>query len=98
MQWNLKVCIVRLWHISEDENPDKLLSIEMLLQDEKGDRIQASVGTSVFTKLTEKIQEQGLYFIRNFIIVPNKSKIKTNNHTMNLLFTHRTSIQKTDDP
>ncbi|KAM3339993.1 hypothetical protein P3S68_029863 [Capsicum galapagoense] len=98
MQWNLKVHIVRLWRVSENDNPDKLLSLEMLLQDEKGDHIQASVGTSVFTKLTEEIQEQELYFMKNFIIVPNKAKIKTNNHTMKLLFTHRTSIQKTDDP
>ncbi|XP_047250026.1 uncharacterized protein LOC124885827 [Capsicum annuum] len=97
MQWNLKVPIVRLWRVSEHDNPDKLLSLEMLLQDKKGDRIQASVRTFIFTKLTEEIQEQGLYFIKNFIVVPNKDRIKTNNHTMKLLFTYRTSIQKTDD-
>ncbi|PHT92475.1 hypothetical protein T459_00357 [Capsicum annuum] len=75
----------------------EIYGLNILAKRIQSDRIQASVGTFVFTKLTEEIQEQGLYFMKNFIVIPNKAKIKINNHTMKLLFTYRTSIQKTDD-
>ncbi|KAM3324658.1 hypothetical protein P3S67_005810 [Capsicum chacoense] len=35
--------------------------------------------------------------MKNFIVVPNRSKIKTNKYTIKFLFTHRTTIRKIDD-
>ncbi|KAM3270136.1 hypothetical protein P3S67_030042 [Capsicum chacoense] len=97
MQWNMKVRIVPLWQNSTHENSSKILSLEMLLQDDKGDRIQASIGASVIFKFRPEIKEQELYSMKNFIVVPNKSKVQTNDHKMKLMFTHRTNIQKIVD-
>ncbi|KAM3337161.1 hypothetical protein P3S68_032861 [Capsicum galapagoense] len=98
IQWNMKVRIVPLWQNSTHENPSKILSLEMLLQDDKGDRIQASIGASVISKFRPEIKEQELYSMKNFIVVPNKPKVQTNDHKMKLMFTHRTNIQKIVDP
>ncbi|XP_070022407.1 uncharacterized protein LOC142177011 [Nicotiana tabacum] len=44
MSWNLKVRVVRLWHILDREKPENSNSIELIIQDEKGDRIHATIG------------------------------------------------------
>ncbi|KAM3221061.1 hypothetical protein P3L10_020329 [Capsicum annuum] len=98
MQWNMKVRIVPLWQNSTHENHSKILSLEMLLQDDKGDRIQASIGASVISKFRPEIKKQELYSMKNFIVVPNKSKVQANDHKMKLMFTHRTNIQKIVHP
>ncbi|KAM3358300.1 hypothetical protein P3S68_021231 [Capsicum galapagoense] len=35
--------------------------------------------------------------MKNFIVVSNKSKVKTNDHKIKLMFIHRTNIQKIVD-
>ena len=35
MSWNLKVRVVRLWHIPDREKPENSNSIELIIQDEK---------------------------------------------------------------
>nr|XP_016484990.1 PREDICTED: uncharacterized protein LOC107805454 [Nicotiana tabacum] len=47
MSWNLKVRVVRLWHIPDREKPKNSNSIVLIIQDEKGDRIHATIGRAV---------------------------------------------------
>ncbi|XP_049405180.1 uncharacterized protein LOC125868573 [Solanum stenotomum] len=70
MYWKLKVRIVRLWENTDHDRPDCPFSIEVILMDEKGDRIHASLGRSLFPNFRESIKEMGLYFIKNFVIKP----------------------------
>ncbi|XP_060210574.1 replication factor A protein 1-like [Lycium barbarum] len=69
----------------------------MLLQDERGGRFQASLGKSIMNRFQIEIKELGLYYMKNFVVGPNKLKYKTNNHQFKLMFTHRTSVEETID-
>ncbi|XP_060170374.1 replication factor A protein 1-like [Lycium barbarum] len=97
MMWTLKVRVVRFWKVTNIENADNVLSLEMLLQDERGGRIQASLGKSVMNRFQIEIKELGLYYMKNFVVCPNKLKYKTNDHQFKLIFTHRTSVEETID-
>ncbi|KAH0650218.1 hypothetical protein KY284_030130 [Solanum tuberosum] len=47
MHWNLKVRVIRLWIVPDKFKPEIPYSLEMILQDEKGDRIHASLGKTL---------------------------------------------------
>ncbi|KAH0765448.1 hypothetical protein KY285_001319 [Solanum tuberosum] len=91
MYWKLKVCIVRLWENTDRDRPDCPFSIEVILMDEKGDCIHASLGRSLFPNFRESIKEMGLYFIKNFVIKPylNESNDKPIVLVMQLIRSHR---------
>ncbi|XP_019251001.1 PREDICTED: uncharacterized protein LOC109229910 [Nicotiana attenuata] len=55
MNWNLKVRVVRLWHVPDCDKPDNTVSLE--IQDKKGDRIHATVGLSLIHMFKLKIKE-----------------------------------------
>ncbi|PHT82994.1 hypothetical protein T459_11437 [Capsicum annuum] len=64
MHWKLKVLVVRLWEVNDRFNPGALYAIEMILQDEHGDRIQASICSFVLKQFKSDIKERGLYRIQ----------------------------------
>ncbi|XP_019251019.1 PREDICTED: uncharacterized protein LOC109229933 [Nicotiana attenuata] len=98
MQWKLKVRVVRLWRVPDRYNSDTTFTIELVLQDEKGDRIHASIGKSVLPLFKTKINELGLYLMANFIVYQNKEKFNTTKHRLRLTFTQRTTVTETTDP
>ncbi|KAF3612324.1 hypothetical protein FXO38_36902, partial [Capsicum annuum] len=61
MHWKLKVLVVRLWEVNDRFNPGALYAIEMILQDEHGDRIQASICSFVLKQVKSDIKERGLF-------------------------------------
>ncbi|KAH0784241.1 hypothetical protein KY290_003839 [Solanum tuberosum] len=98
MYWKLKVRIVRLWENTDRDRPDCPFSIEVILMDEKGDRIHASLGRSLFPNFRESIKEMGLYFIKNFVVCPNTMKLRIKDHKFKLMFTKKTVIEEIEDP
>ncbi|XP_049375033.1 uncharacterized protein LOC125840091 [Solanum verrucosum] len=91
MYWKLKIRIVRLWENTDRDRPDCPFSIEVILMDEKGDHIHATLGRSLFPNFRESIKEMGLYFIKNFVIKPylNESNDKPIVVVMQLIRSHR---------
>ncbi|KAM3232925.1 hypothetical protein P3L10_018284 [Capsicum annuum] len=57
MHWKLKVLVVRLWEVKDRFNPNALYAIEMILQDEHGNRIQASICSSMLKQFKSNIKE-----------------------------------------
>ncbi|XP_016512211.1 uncharacterized protein LOC107829248 [Nicotiana tabacum] len=98
IQWKLKVRVVRLWEVPDRYNSDTTFSIKLVLQDEKGDQIQASIGKSVLHLFKTQLNELGLYVMANFIVCQNKEKFKTTKHNLRLTFTQRTTVAETSDP
>ncbi|XP_019227248.1 PREDICTED: uncharacterized protein LOC109208572 [Nicotiana attenuata] len=98
MQWKLKVRVVRLWEVPDRFNPGTIFSIELVLQDEKGDRIHASIGKSVLHLLKTQINELGLYLMANFIVCQNKERFNSTKYRLMLTFTQRTTVAETIDP
>ncbi|XP_019241576.1 PREDICTED: uncharacterized protein LOC109221556, partial [Nicotiana attenuata] len=97
MQWNLKVRVVRMWEMPDRFNPGKPYSIELILQDAKGDRIQALIGKYVIKFFRTKIQELGLYRMNYFVVVPNNLSLKNTPHNLRLTFTQRTTVEEIVD-
>nr|XP_016432813.1 PREDICTED: uncharacterized protein LOC107759392 [Nicotiana tabacum] len=98
MQWKLKVRVVRPWEVPDIFNSVTTFSIELVLQDEKGDRIHASIGKSVLHLFKTQINELGLYLMANFIVCQNKERSNTTKHRLGLTFTQRTTMAETIDP
>ncbi|XP_075109619.1 replication protein A 70 kDa DNA-binding subunit A-like [Nicotiana tabacum] len=44
-----------------------------------------------------KIQELGLYFMKNFVVGPNYMKLKYTRHKLKLAFTHKTIVEEAND-
>nr|XP_009770374.1 PREDICTED: uncharacterized protein LOC104221090 [Nicotiana sylvestris] len=98
MQWKLKVRVVRLWKVPDCFSLDTTFSIELALQDEKGDRIHASIGKSILHLFKTQIIELELYHMTNFIVCHNKEKFNTTKHRLRLTFTQRIIVVETTDP
>ncbi|XP_019227833.1 PREDICTED: uncharacterized protein LOC109209110 [Nicotiana attenuata] len=89
---------VRLWEVPDRFNPDTTFSIELVLQDEKGDRIHASIGKSVLHLFKTQINELGLHLMANFIVCQNKERFNTTKHRLRLTFTQWTTVAEIIDP
>uniref|UniRef100_A0A1S3XDX0 Replication protein A 70 kDa DNA-binding subunit B/D first OB fold domain-containing protein n=1 Tax=Nicotiana tabacum TaxID=4097 RepID=A0A1S3XDX0_TOBAC len=98
MQWKLKVRVVRLWEVPDRYNSDTTFSIELVLQDEKENRIQASIGKSVLHLFKTQINELELYVMAYFIVCQNKERFKITKHNLRLTFTQRTTVAEISDP
>ncbi|KAF3685422.1 hypothetical protein FXO37_00633 [Capsicum annuum] len=61
MHWKLKVLVVLLWEVNDRFSSGDLYAIEMILQDEHGDRIQASICSFVLKQFKSDIKERGLF-------------------------------------
>ncbi|KAF3629099.1 putative late blight resistance protein -like protein R1B-16-like [Capsicum annuum] len=80
MHWNLRVRIIRLWQLQDKFKPDVPYSLDMVLQDSKGDRIHASIGKYDIKFFENKMEELTLYRINNFVVTSNSKKFKTTTH------------------
>ncbi|XP_060181491.1 uncharacterized protein LOC132611097 [Lycium barbarum] len=101
MNWRLKVRIVRLWEKPLHNKPDSPFSTELILMDENGGRIHASVGRNIIQSLktmNQEIKELGLYIMKNFMVCPNKEKLRTKDHKCKLIFTQKTIVEEIQDP
>ncbi|XP_024965398.1 replication protein A 70 kDa DNA-binding subunit A-like [Cynara cardunculus var. scolymus] len=89
----VKVRIVRLWKKSIFKNPDEIYSIEMILMDEQGTKIQANVLQKWIPKFTNLLQEGAAVFIKNPTIARYATKLMVGN---NIAFIDDLDIQKDD--
>ncbi|XP_070008286.1 uncharacterized protein LOC142165124 [Nicotiana tabacum] len=83
---------------SRPQEPENSNSNELIIQDEKGDRIHATIGRHVMRIFKIKVHEMGLYVMKNFVVGPNNLKIKTNKHKLKLTFPHRASVNEINNP
>ncbi|XP_049365204.1 uncharacterized protein LOC125830030 [Solanum verrucosum] len=98
MHWNLKVRVIRLWIVPDKFKPEIPYSLEMILQDEKGDRIHASIGKTLIKHFREILYELGVFRMNYFVITPNIMKFKTTTHKHKLNFTVTTNVKEIQDP
>ncbi|XP_019225606.1 PREDICTED: uncharacterized protein LOC109207180 [Nicotiana attenuata] len=93
-----QVRVVRLWENPDRDRPNTPFSIEIIVMDEKGDCIHASIGRSFIQRFNQQIKDMGLYIMKNFVVCPNNMKLKTKDHKFKLMFTHKTTIEEIHDP
>ncbi|KAL4322111.1 hypothetical protein AHAS_Ahas14G0177800 [Arachis hypogaea] len=84
LAWNLKVGIVCLYEFP---------SMELVLQDERGDRIHCSIPKSNMAVFRTLIREHELYVIKNFIVQVVGQSVRTISHKYKLNFYTKTSVR-----
>ncbi|KAJ1390723.1 Nucleic acid-binding, OB-fold [Sesbania bispinosa] len=69
--WRLKVRVVRLWKSCSKNDPKNVFSLEMVLVDVEGARIQESIRKPMIRKFANVIVEGDLYKMIYFAVVKN---------------------------
>ncbi|XP_072066976.1 uncharacterized protein [Arachis hypogaea] len=92
LAWSLVVGVARLYEFPSKWNNNEVFSLELVLQDEKGDRIHATVCKPRLELFRNKIKEHVVYSIQNFIVKLNNGKVKTTPHKYKLNFYTKTVV------
>ncbi|RYR35222.1 hypothetical protein Ahy_A10g050363 [Arachis hypogaea] len=92
LAWNLVVGVVHLYEIPSSWNPTDVCSLELVLQDEMGDRIHCSIPKANVVVFKIVVREFGIYSMRNFIVQPNSKGVRTTSHKFKLSFYMKTSV------
>ncbi|KAJ1428293.1 Nucleic acid-binding, OB-fold [Sesbania bispinosa] len=92
----LKVRVVRVWEICQRNNPSNVFSVEMVLVDAEGGRIQASIRKAMIRKFKSSTVEGGVYKMIYFSLVENGGEYRACSHQFKFLFQPRTRIFPTE--
>ncbi|XP_024978977.1 replication protein A 70 kDa DNA-binding subunit A-like [Cynara cardunculus var. scolymus] len=95
--FTVKVRIVRLWKQPVFKNPDEIYSIEMILMDEEGTKIQANVLQKWVPKFRNLLQERAAVFIKNPTIAGYATKYQLVDNTNKLNLYYKTSVSNCRD-
>ncbi|KAJ1389235.1 Nucleic acid-binding, OB-fold [Sesbania bispinosa] len=90
--WRLKVRVVRMWVICAKENPSNVFSVEMVLVDAEGGRIQASIRKAMLKKFMGNVVEGDVYKMTFFGVIDNLGTYRATTHECKLLFQPRTKV------
>ncbi|XP_028797693.1 replication protein A 70 kDa DNA-binding subunit-like [Neltuma alba] len=98
-RWRIVARVIRRWNVFNKDAPDEVFCISMLLVDEEGTRIQASVmNKSVFDLYEERPLEGRIYFIANFSVSANSKEYRATNHPYKITLGALTYIQEKNAP
>ncbi|XP_052113681.1 replication protein A 70 kDa DNA-binding subunit A-like [Arachis duranensis] len=99
LHWNFKVYVIRIWEVPSKFNNNEVNSIEMVLQDNKGGRIHASIPRAVANRKWRGVIEAfQMYIMSNFVVLKNTTKTKTYPSQWLLMFSHRTRVNHVENP
>ncbi|XP_028752988.1 uncharacterized protein LOC114712607 [Neltuma alba] len=84
-RWRITVRVIRRWNVYKKESPTKVFCVSMLLIDEEGTRIQASImNKNLFDCFSAMAVEGITYFMANFVVSPNNKEYRATNHAFKL--------------
>ncbi|XLU65583.1 hypothetical protein S245_024792, partial [Arachis hypogaea] len=92
LAWTLKVVIMRLYEFPIKWNPREIYSMELVLQDEMGDRIHCSIPKSNMVVFRTLIREHELYAMKNFIVQAIGQSVRTTSNKYKLSFYTKTFV------
>ncbi|RYQ82705.1 hypothetical protein Ahy_B10g101276 [Arachis hypogaea] len=93
LSWSLVVGVVRLYEFPSQWNENEVFSLEMVLQDVKGDRIHATISKPALEAFRHQIKEHAIYKMQNFIVTTNNGKVRTTPHKYKLSFYTKTEFR-----
>lgn len=91
--YNLKCKIIRLWKVADFNRNVIPFSIEMVLMDEGGDRIHASVKRTLIYKFKNDLIEGKSYSFENLGVAKNGGSYRTTRHAYKLNFQFNSKVQ-----
>ncbi|RYR03226.1 hypothetical protein Ahy_B06g082078 [Arachis hypogaea] len=74
LSWSLVTGVARLYEFPSQWNEKEVFSLEMVLQDVKGDRIHSTISKLVLEALRHQIKEHAIYSMQNFVVTTNNGK------------------------
>ncbi|KAJ1440674.1 Nucleic acid-binding, OB-fold [Sesbania bispinosa] len=92
--WRLTVRVERLWEMFPLDEPTKPFSIEMVLIDAEGCKIQASIRKPMMKKFKELVAEGEVYKMFFFGVVGNLGSYRATGHEYRLLFHAMTKLTR----
>ncbi|CAJ2652163.1 unnamed protein product [Trifolium pratense] len=91
--WRIKVRVLRLWSVCSFMKPEQVISLEMVLIDDKGVKIHASVRRQLLYLFNLKIVEGDVYKMSFFTVCPQSGIYRTTPHQFKLDFEMKTKFQ-----
>ncbi|KAK7281119.1 hypothetical protein RIF29_08829 [Crotalaria pallida] len=93
---DLKGSIIRFFVVLMVNDFDEISSMEVVLMDENGSRIHASVIEELVAVCEEKIREGAFSSFRNLKTAPNSDPCKVSPHNFKVIFQHDTVVEEED--
>ncbi|KAD7117854.1 hypothetical protein E3N88_05122 [Mikania micrantha] len=93
----IKVRIIRKWRQPDRKNPNEDYSIEMILIDEEGNKIQAHVLKKWFFRFEKYLNENDCLLIKRPSLGLNQSKYKFVDNPNKVNFNYQTYVSKCND-
>ncbi|XP_061348994.1 replication protein A 70 kDa DNA-binding subunit B-like [Gastrolobium bilobum] len=94
--WRIKVKVVRSWQVPNFQRKGLGDNVEMVLLDERGGRIHATVKGTL--QVRKKITDGEVYFIKNFGVGFSSGNFRPTRHEYHLSFNLRTDVRSIVQP
>ncbi|KAK9049607.1 hypothetical protein SSX86_031424 [Deinandra increscens subsp. villosa] len=95
--YQLKVRIIQLWKLPVFNNPTETFGIEMILMDEEGNKMQASVFKKCVVHFEKILAERACFFVDCPLVAANDSKYRYLDGPYKLIFGDRTRLRRCVD-
>ncbi|KAM0896059.1 hypothetical protein ACQ4PT_023433 [Festuca glaucescens] len=90
--WNIKVKVIRMWD-SINPSTDELISIDMILMDDQGDTMHATIWKNMIDTYKSKINEGSVYVFSNFKVVQS-TKYRPISNENKITFAYNTKVKE----
>ncbi|XP_028766670.1 uncharacterized protein LOC114724483 [Neltuma alba] len=93
-RWRIVAKVFRKWNVYQKSAPAELFCISMVLIDEEGHKIQASVMNNILHEQYRNSCIEGTtYFFANFVVSSNVTQYRATNHPFKINFTQQTFVR-----
>ncbi|KAF8112795.1 hypothetical protein N665_0061s0004 [Sinapis alba] len=92
--WKIKVRVVRMWRFQNGDKPGDVGGVDLILLDEKGDRMQACIRGKLISKFENDLGERECCILMNFKLSPNLGNYIGTPHPFKIFFTWSTHVKK----
>ncbi|CAJ2664860.1 unnamed protein product [Trifolium pratense] len=92
--WNFKAKVIRLWQVSDFNRVNVPFSVEMVLMDEDGAKIHATIKKTLIYKFKHEIIEGKVYSFENLGVASNTGAYRTTHHPYKLNFQFGSLVQR----
>ncbi|GAU12842.1 hypothetical protein TSUD_73290 [Trifolium subterraneum] len=92
--WNFKAKIIRLWQVSDFNRNTLPFSIEMVLMNNDGGRIHATIKKTLIYKFKNDLIEGKVYCFENLGVSTNGGAYRTTHHPYKMNFQYTSVVQR----
>ncbi|XP_056850155.1 replication protein A 70 kDa DNA-binding subunit A-like [Raphanus sativus] len=92
--WKIKVRVARMWRFQNGDKTGDVGGVDLILVDDKGDRIQACIRGKLIPKFENDLGEGECCILMNFKLSPNLGNYRGTGHPFKIFFTWSTYLKK----